>query len=123
MLCDGRRARYPAGGDEGAHPWFRSGDSIGVAALAFVAGCSAGGGGGAGGGDQIVVPLDTSIPDLAAATIVAERDCRARGREAYLLAPPSGAGAAAPAGARRAVFACRLIARQQFGGNQAAGAR
>ena len=94
---------------------------IGIAALALVvAGCAAGGCG-AGGGDQLVVPLDTSIPDLAAATIVAERDCRARGREAYLLTAPSGAGA--PAGSRSAVFACAAIARQQGGGNQAAGAR
>ncbi len=109
----------------------RAGSSlIGVAALALiVSGCVAGGtgGGGGGGGDQIVVQLDASIPDLAAATIVAERDCDARGsgRESYLLSAPSAPGAGAAAGPRRAVFACREVARRQGGGNQggAGGAR
>ena len=98
--------------------------SIAVAALALlVAGCASGIQRGAGGGDRIVVQLDTSIPDLAAATVVAERDCTARGREAYLLTAPSAAGAGAPAGPRSAVFSCSEVARRQTGGNQAAGAR
>ena len=63
-------------------------------------------------------------PDLAAATVVAERDCTARrGREAYLLTAPSAPGASAPAGPRSAVFSCSEVARRQGGGNQAAGGR
>ena len=97
---------------------------IGAVGLALIlAGCSAGGaGGGAAGGDRIVVRLDPSIPDLAAATIVAERDCTAHGGQAYLLTPPSGASADASAGSRSAVFACHPVARQSSGGNQAGGA-
>jgi hypothetical protein len=98
--------------------------AIAVAALALLlAGCTAGGAiGGTSADDQIVVQLDPSVPDLAAATVVAERDCSARDREAYLLTAPS--AAAADATARpRAVFACRLVARRNFGGNNAAGAR
>ena len=86
---------------------------FGMAALAVaLAGCAAGGnGGGSANGNQIVVRLDPSIPDLAAATIVAERDCMARGGQAYLLSSQS-SGAS-----RSATFACDPIRRQSGGGN------
>jgi hypothetical protein len=98
-----------------------------IAALALtlalvLAGCTAGGAGtGTPGNDQIVVQLDPSVPDVATATTIAERDCAARRGEAYLLTPPA---ANASAGPRQAVFACRANPRLGGGsGNQAGGAR
>ena len=86
---------------------------FGALALALaVAGCvAAGNGGGYASGNQIVVSLDPSIPDLAAATIVAERDCTARGGQAYLLSSQ------ASGASRTATFACDPIRRQSGGGN------
>lgn len=88
-----------------------------VAALTLLlAGCAAGtGGSGSSGGNQIVVRLDPSIPDVSAATIVAQRDCASRGGMAVLLSTQT----TAAAGPGTATFACDEIRRATGSGNNA----
>ncbi|MBL8835203.1 MAG: hypothetical protein JNL66_03115 [Alphaproteobacteria bacterium] len=91
--------------------------SVAAALALLLAGCAAGGTG-AGSSNQIVVRLDPSIPDLNAATIVAQRDCSSRGGMAVLLSTQTAAAAGSP-GTRTATFACDEIRRATGGGNNA----